>query len=249
MIMIKIKRCRTKIVRAALALPIALFAALLVSTAWGQPQKHAENPTKKENKGKESSLELDRLLEKIEKRYAGDSFSAEFEQQSTITAMEVTDSASGKLFVKRPGKMRWEYVLPEAQIIISDSNDLWIYHPEENQVMVGKAPSFFANGKGAGFLSDLKTLRKEFIVSLEAPDARKNPVIKLLPKKKTAELTEIHLTIAGGADTIDQIVTLNSYGDETRIQIGKYRFNQELKEDLFVFEIPDGAEVLQLNQP
>lgn len=247
--MMKINSCRTKIIRVALVLLAVVLTGLSLSTAWGQPQKRVENPAKKENKVKESSPALDRLLEKIEKRYAGNGFSAEFEQQSTITAMEITDSASGKLFVKRPGKMRWEYVLPEAQIIISDGNELWIYHPEENQVMIGKAPSFFANGKGAGFLSDLKTLRKEFIVTLEAPDAKKNPVIKLIPKKKSAELTEIYLTISSGADTIDCIVTHSSHGDETRIQIGKYRFNQELKEELFVFEIPNGADVLQLDQP
>ena len=78
---------------------------------------------------------LDALLDKVEKRYAGPGFKADFDQQSTITAMEVTDSASGHLFIKRPGKMRWEYVLPESQIIISDGNDLWIYRPGDNQVM------------------------------------------------------------------------------------------------------------------
>lgn len=191
---------------------------------------------------------LDALLKKIEKRYAGPGFSAEFEQQSTISAMEITDSASGKLYVKRPGKMRWEYVLPETQIIISDSNDLWIYRPEDNQVLVGKAPSFFSHGKGATFLSDITNVRKAFIVTLKHPDKEGNPVLKLIPKKKSAELTEIHITISKQADTIDQILTKNGYEDETRIQIHKYRFNQNLAEKLFVFEIPDGADVLQLDQ-
>jgi outer membrane lipoprotein carrier protein len=202
----------------------------------------------KENDAKNDKQALDPLLKRIEKRYAGPGFSAEFEQQSTISAMEITDSASGKLYVKRPSKMRWEYVLPETQIIISDSNDLWIYRPEDNQVLVGKAPSFFAHGKGATFLSDITNVRKAFLVTLEHPDKHGNPVLKLIPKKKSAELTEVHITISKHADTIDQIVTKNGYGDETRIQINKYRFNQDLAEELFVFEIPNGADVLQLDQ-
>lgn len=222
---------------------IILFWSDSVLKVWGQGGAEPKNKEKKEN-----TLSLDEILEKVEDRYTGPGFSAEFEQQSTITAMEITDSASGKLFVKRPGKMRWEYVLPEAQIIISDSNDLWIYRPEDNQVLIGKTPSFFADGKGATFLSDVKNVRKEFIVTPESSDRKGNPVIKLVPKKKSTELIEIHLTISNRTGTIDQIVTKNEYGDETRIQISKYRFNQDLAEDLFVLKIPNGADVLQLDQ-
>lgn len=222
---------------------IILFWSDSVLKVWGQGGAEPKNKEEKEN-----ALSLDEILEKVEDRYTGPGFSAEFEQQSTITAMEITDSASGKLFVKRPGKMRWEYVLPESQIIISDSNDLWIYRPEDNQVLIGKTPSFFADGKGATFLSDVKNVRKEFIVTPESSDRKGNPVIKLVPKKKSTELIEIHLTISNRTDTIDQIVTKNEYGDETRIQISKYRFNQDLAEDLFVLKIPNGADVLQLDQ-
>jgi outer membrane lipoprotein carrier protein len=212
----------------------------LTAVAWGQEKDKKASIDEKEPI-------LDNLLNKIEKRYAGPGFSAEFKQQSTIAAMEITDNASGKLFVKRPGKMRWEYVQPESQIIISDGDDLWIYRKEDNQVMLGKAPSFFANGKGAGFLSDLKTLRTEFTITLEGKDDKENQIIKLVPKKESVELTRIHMTVSSQTDTIDQIVTLNGYGDETQIDISQYHFNQELPDDMFLFEIPDGAEVLQMD--
>ena len=223
---------------------IYLIGSLSAPNIWAQEQSDAGKQI-----SKKQTYALDKLLKKIESRYSGPGFSAEFEQQSTISAMEITDSASGKVYIKRPGKMRWEYILPEAQIIISDGTELWIYQPEENQVMVGKAPSFFADGKGAAFLSDLKNLRNEFSVTLEPVDAKGNPVIKLIPKKKSKELTEIYLTISHRSDTIDLILTKNGFGDETRIQLNKYRLNQELSEDMFVFEVPNGADVLQMDQP
>ncbi len=229
--------------------PVHLLFFCLMGLIIVTPLSAQDNAQSDKEALKKTSADLDALLEKVEKRYAGPGFSAEFDQQSTISAMEITDSASGKLFVKRPGRMRWEYILPEAQIIISDGTDLWIYQPEENQVMIGKAPSFFAEGKGAAFLSDLKSIRKEFDVSLAPEDAKGNPVIKLIPKKKSKDFNEIFLTISKSAATIDRILTKNGFGDETRIQINTYRFNQDLSEDMFVFEIPNGADVLQMDQP
>ena len=75
--------------------------------------------------------------------------------------------ASGKVYIKYPGMMRWEYEKPDRQIIITDADKLWIYRPEDNQVMTGKAPTFFRDGKGASFLSDIRLIRQKFDISLE----------------------------------------------------------------------------------
>ena len=44
---------------------------------------------------------------------------------------------------------------------------MWIYRPADNQVMVGKAPSFFADGKGFSFLSDMEAVKKKFYILLK----------------------------------------------------------------------------------
>ena len=56
---------------------------------------------------------LDTILKELEKRYTGSQFSADFLQESTIKAMEITDFASGRVYVRYPGMMRWEYEKPE----------------------------------------------------------------------------------------------------------------------------------------
>jgi outer membrane lipoprotein carrier protein len=68
----------------------------------------------------ESELTLEQILDRLEKHYTGNNFKAEFIQESTVQAMAITDFASGKIFVRYPGKMRWEYEKPEKQIIITD---------------------------------------------------------------------------------------------------------------------------------
>jgi len=88
----------------------------------------------------DSDLTLEQILDRLEEHYTGNNFKAEFIQESTVKAMAITDFASGKIFVRYPGKMRWEYEKPERQIIITDGFKLWIYRPADNQVMTGSAP-------------------------------------------------------------------------------------------------------------
>jgi outer membrane lipoprotein carrier protein len=143
--------------------------------------------------------------------------------------------------------MRWEYLVPEPQTIITDGNDLWVYRPEENQVMVGKAPSFFGKGKGAGFLSDIKMVRKAFQVSLETVPDTHLYRLKLVPNKSSVDLTEIKLDIDKKTFDFIRITTFNVYGDETRIDLKNISFENPPSEELFRFVVPEGADVLQMN--
>ena len=67
--------------------------------------------------------ETQEILNRIEKKYAGNDFSADFHQVSTLTALEITEAASGKVFFSHPGKMRWEYLVPTQHQIISDGTN------------------------------------------------------------------------------------------------------------------------------
>ena len=190
---------------------------------------------------------IDTIIAGVEKRYTVPGFSAEFEQESILKAMAVTDTASGKLMVRQPGKMRWEYLVPEPQTIITDGMDLWIYRPEDNQVMVGKAPALFGGGKGAGFLSDINTVRNNFQITLEKAENPNRYRIKLVPNQSSADLMEIHLDIVKGTFDLSQITTFNVYGDETRIQLQHFNFTDVPPENLFRFDVPEGTDVVKMN--
>ena len=162
--------------------------------------------------------------------------------------MDIVDFASGKIFVRYPGMMRWEYEKPEEQIIITDGHKLWIYRPTDNQVLAGSAPAFFSDGKGASFLSDIKLIRQKFKISLE--DSKKDFFyeLKLQPLEKKLDVVDIRLSVTKNTFTVIRIRTYNSYGDENRIEFVNHRFNVKLDESLFSFEIPPGADVVQLDE-
>ncbi len=190
---------------------------------------------------------IDTIVAGMETRYNVPGFTADFDQESILKAMAVTDTASGRMMVRQPGKMRWEYLVPDPQTIITDGNDLWVYRPEENQVMVGKAPALFGDGKGAGFLSDIKTIRKNFQITLEPSEDLDLFRLKLVPNRSTVDLMALYLDIAQHTFDLIQITTVNVYGDETRIQLKNFDFNAAPSEALFRFEVPPGADVVQMN--
>lgn len=192
---------------------------------------------------------IQKILGGIEKRYAGKGFYAKFFQESMLKAMMISDTAEGRLIVKRPGKMRWEYLIPEEQTIITNGKSMWIYRPADKQVMVGKAPEFFSGGKGAGFLSDIHQIRKSFDVQLQKSISPDHFRLRLLPKTPTADLADIILSVNRSDFLVQQVLTYNSYGDETRIEFSEYQFNQNPKDSLFTFIIPDGIDVVQIDQP
>jgi outer membrane lipoprotein carrier protein len=196
----------------------------------------------------ESMPPLDTILKELEKRYTGSQFSADFLQQSTIKSMEITDFASGRLYVRYPGMMRWEYEKPEPQVIITDGKKLWIFRPLDNQVMIGSAPVFFRDGKGASFLSDIRLVRQKFTITLHSPQGEYLYELRMVPREKTLNISQVSLYVVPHTFTISRIVTQDDYGDDTRIDIVNTQFNVELDPALFKFDIPKGADVQKLDE-
>ena len=191
---------------------------------------------------------LDHILNRIEKRYDIPGFSALFDQYSTNKVMDITDSASGKVYFKRPGMMRWEYEKPEKKHYISNSKTLWVFRPEDSQVMVGKAPTLSGNGKGAGLLSaDINLIRQSFSITLEKDEDNKDYLLKLVPKEPGPELSLIYMSISRTTFDVVSIVTYNSSDDENRIKFTDIKEEGKLKDSMFNFTIPENTEILSFD--
>jgi outer membrane lipoprotein carrier protein len=191
---------------------------------------------------------LDEIVKQVEKRYDVPGFTSDFHQISTIKAMDIADEATGKMFVRKPEMMRWEYEKPEHQIIITNAERLWIYRPQDNQVIVGKSPAFVAGGKGAGFLADIKVLRRKFDISIAPSDNDQFYVLKLVPIEKSIDVERILLYVSKATYTVQRVVTYNTYGDETLIDLLNSRFDQVPDLSLFTFTIPEGTDVVTMDE-
>ena len=109
----------------------------------------------------------EKILNKIEKKYLGKNFTANFHQISTLKAIDVTEVASGKAYFGHSGKMKWEYYMPEKHQIITNGEILWIYRPDQNQVIKGTSLEFFQTGAGGSFLSNISVIRKNYKINIK----------------------------------------------------------------------------------
>jgi len=193
-----------------------------------------------------NNIVLEKLLNRIEKKYSNRDFSVDFTQISNLKAINVTDKAYGKAFFRYPGRMRWKYQFPEKNEIITDGDNLWIYRPGENQVVKGKSKNFFITGSGGAFLSDISMMRKFYRLSIEKSD---NSFIDLLmiPKKKMPDVASIHIRILRGNYEINRIITSNIYGDTTELEFSNIKF-KKLDDSLFKFIIPAGTDIILMNK-
>ncbi len=195
-----------------------------------------------------AGLSTPEIIARLENRYTGKDFSADFSQESTLQAMDITDTATGKAWFKHPGMMRWEYETPEKHAIITDGKTLWIYRPVDNQVVVGDASAYFGNGKGASFLSNMSLLKEMFTVTREPPAGDGVYTLKLVPREQQLDLSAIIVNIDRQTFDILQVITKNAYGDETKLRFSNLKFSDNLAQSLFEFQIPPGSDVVELDK-
>ena len=75
-------------------------------------------------------------LDAIQQKYENIlTFEANFTQRSYVKMMDKAHEAKGKVQIKKPGKMKWVYGLPDTQVLISNGKILWHYVSEENQAI------------------------------------------------------------------------------------------------------------------
>lgn len=188
------------------------------------------------------------IISRLESRYGGADIAAEFSQESTLKVLDITDTATGKVWFKHPGMMRWEYESPDPHAIITDGETLWVYRPQDQQVVVGDALHYFGNGKGASFLSNISLIKEQFRVEKTTSEKPGFYSLKLIPEKKKLDLKQIVLHVDKEDYLVRRVITENIHGDVTRITFQDIRFPEKLSDSRFAFDIPAGADVIQMQQ-
>ena len=196
--------------------------------------------------------ELDQVVNAVEATYGKMAdLQAEFTQVARNKSLGQDVKAEGTVYLKKGGKMRWDYKSPAPQQIVSDGTYLWVYTPELNQVNKGDAPKALA-GPAGSFLQGLGKVREEFTVRFLNPanktDASGRPVLDLTPKKPTALLTRLVLTVdPKDGYLVRQAVLYDQLQNTVTMSFSRVALNPGLSDTLFAFTPPKGAAVVPLD--
>jgi outer membrane lipoprotein carrier protein len=214
-----------------IALALALLVALALPAA-------AQSPT------------LDEVIRGVETAYGKmTDLKGEFVQSALNKSLNQTIDAKGVVYLKKGGKLRWEYTEPSKQEIVSDGKTIWIHTPQLNQVNTGPAPEALS-GPAGSFLSGLGKLRQHFNVRFLNPaqpkDGDGNIVLDLTPKQPLPTMSRLILSLDPKTWEARKAVVYDQFENTVTMTFTKLAVNTGLPDNLFVFTPPKGTATVPL---
>jgi outer membrane lipoprotein carrier protein len=167
-------------------------------------------------------------------------FSADFVHRYEGGALRRTREERGTVYVKKPGKMRWDYKAPDEKVFVSNGARLYQFFPADNRVVVSPPPD---DGQPAvQFLSGRGNLTRDFNVTVTAAPGGAW-ALRLQPKKPQQEYDWLEITAARDSLRIQSLTVGERTGSRSTFTFTNFKENPGLADKLFEFAIPRGAEV------
>ncbi|HEX8738970.1 MAG TPA: outer membrane lipoprotein chaperone LolA [Casimicrobiaceae bacterium] len=168
------------------------------------------------------------------------SATATFRQTVTRRDNRPAQTSSGTFAFERPGRFRWVYEKPYAQVIVGDGQRVWVYDQDLNQVMVRNLDAALGQTPAALLAGD-NALEKNFTL-VAAGDANGLAWVDAVPKAHDSQFKSIRI---GFADDLPQRMELtDAFGQTTTLVFADTKRNPSLAPGLFVFTPPKGADVV-----
>jgi outer membrane lipoprotein carrier protein len=168
------------------------------------------------------------------------SATATFRQTVTRRDNRPAQTSSGTFAFERPGRFRWVYEKPYAQVIVGDGQRVWVYDQDLNQVMVRNLDAALGQTPAALLAGD-NALEKNFTL-VAAGDANGLAWVDAVPKAHDSQFKSIRI---GFADDLPQRMELtDAFGQTTTLVFADMKRNPSLAPGLFVFTPPKGADVV-----
>ena len=173
------------------------------------------------------------------------SFEAEFTETYRGAGVERTES--GTLWLKRPGKMRWEYRQPKPKLFISDGKNAWFYVPGERQARKTSVKKLEDLRSPLQYLLGHTKLEKEFAGLSFAPDRTPaqagDVVLRGIPRNMQG-IQEVLLEITP-QDQIARLTVEEVDGAVTEYTFSHQKENVQIAENAFRFSAPPGTEIIE----
>jgi len=193
-----------------------------------------------------AAADVDAIVRKVQERYdATRDFTADVTQEMTIASLGKTTTAHGTVAFKRPGKMRWDLSQGDQQVIVADGTTLWLYQPNEKQVLKAPFDAAFRATTPISFLTGVGQIAQDFDVSPDGDDAKSGVLYLLLvPRRDSASVGKLRLTVARDNGEIRGAEIHDPLGNVSRLRFDHIKRNVGIGDDQFTFQVPPGVDVI-----
>ncbi len=213
---------------------IALLLCICGSALWAQLQ----------------GVDARSVAARIDARYNGmKSLRADFTE--VYSGGGLRRSETGSLLIKKPGKMRWDYVSPQKKIFVTDGRTAWFYVPGERQARRTALKKLDDLRSPLRYLLGRTKLEKELRGLSLAPDLRPeregDVMLRGIPVGMEERISQVVLE-CDPQGYLRRIVMEELDGSRTEFRLEQQRENVSVSDAEFNFQPPAGVEVLQGDQ-
>ncbi len=224
-----------------------LLVLTVAASAFAEESIRVETRKKPETfPAKVQATPLPALLKEVEAKYfKASTLIADFNEADESATTKQIKKSSGKIQFKRPGKLHWETLKPDHNILISDGKKFWFYTPPFDESEAGQyleknasqVQTKFAQGLLAGTFSYNVSNGSMTVKQKSATD------FVVVPKKGTGgTVKEATLHVDPAQKLIVGVDLSHRGGNKTNISLSNIRLGQPLDDSLFHFTPPPNTE-------
>lgn len=186
-----------------------------------------------------TAADLSKLLKDIEKRYnRAQTLEVRFEESYKTGGRTRTES--GDLFLRKPGRMRWQYSQPEGKLFVSDGKNVYFYSPDSNRAEKMKLKETEDMRAPMAFLLGRLEFNRDFGQYTHRQEGA-NLFITAVPKSDKVPYREVSFLVAEDA----RILRLIVQGQDSSVldfSFSSEKLNPPINDQMFRFVLPKGAE-------
>jgi len=180
----------------------------------------------------------------LKARYSGvDTLGAEFTQTVSMNGAPTGESSEGKVWFKRPGRMRWVYESPVKDEFIGNGKTIWVYQPDLSQVVEKEADASFSS-IAVDFLGGINNIEKEFEITL-VKESADFYLLNLAPRKQQGGVVRIKVRVDRKTGLVTETTVEDIFGSSTTVVFTDIKTNKPVKDSFFEFAIPEGATIVR----
>jgi outer membrane lipoprotein carrier protein len=195
--------------------------------------------------GTEKPPDVHEIARKVDRNYNNlKTLRAEFEESYAGAGISRVDS--GVLWLKRPGKMLWDYRSPKEKVFIANGKSAWFYVVGEPQARRAKLEKIDDLRSPLRYLLGKTKLEKEFenLILLAPTPGAASFVLEGVPKMMRERVERVQLEITPQYD-IQRIRIAEIGGAITEFRFSNSVENVAISEEKFRFNPPPGVHIME----
>lgn len=199
------------------------------------------------------SKQIQDLVKRVDAQYARTKdLQADFVQETRIEGFDTALHSSGRVYIKKPGRLRWDFLKPSVEKIYVHGDQLEIYVPEHQQIIKGSLTRMVATKAPLLLLQGAGKLEEHFDVKPTGKGktgAGGLPLLTLIPKQQGGQrsaspISRIVSEIQPKTYFIQTVQLHEVSGNVSIYQFKHFKANTGLDDKLFTLVPPEGVVVV-----